>query len=125
MAIGETAFEERIEAVSEVLVSGDAERLGDLYTRDAELLPPDDDFVTGAPAVVAYWQGVVEAGIESVDIEARDVERHDEMAMRTGEARMKDTAGEETTHVKFIEVWKLEDGTWRIHRDVWNAMGEE
>ncbi|MFC7225907.1 DUF4440 domain-containing protein [Salinirubellus salinus] len=125
MAMGETAFEERIESVSEVLPSGDAERLGDLYTRDAELLPPDGDFVAGVPSVVSYWQDVAEAGVASVDIEARDVERDDELAMRTGEAWMKDTAGEVLDHVKFVEVWRPEDGTWRIHRDVWNGMGEE
>jgi ketosteroid isomerase-like protein len=42
-----------------------------------------------------------------------------------GLASLKDEDGEAVDEVKFIEVWKREDGEWRIHRDIWNSNAAE
>lgn len=28
-----------------------------------------------------------------------------------------------TASVKFVVVWKMVDGQWRLHRDIWNSKG--
>ena len=38
----------------------DAAAVAALYTRDAQLLPPNSDFVSGGDGIRAFWQGVME-----------------------------------------------------------------
>ena len=46
------------------------------------------------------------------------------LAYRVGEVALREASGAAVSEVKFVEVWRPEDGEWRIHRDVWNATGE-
>jgi ketosteroid isomerase-like protein len=125
MTTTDADLQRRLEEVGSVLTSGDAVRTGDLYTRDGKLLPPGSDIVTGREAVAGFWQEVLDSGIEAIEIEPLDVEIHRDTADRVGLASLKDEDGEAVDEVKFIEVWKREDGEWRIHRDIWNSNAAE
>lgn len=121
MAIEDTTLQQRLDDVGSILTSGDADRTGNLYTQEGQLLPPESDFVTGRDAIADFWQGVVEAGIKTIDIEPREVEVYQDTAMRVGLATLNNIDGETVDEVKFIEIWKQEDEEWRIHRDIWNS----
>lgn len=121
MTAEETSLQQRLEEVGSVLTSGDAERIGDLYTQEGQLLPPGNDFVTGREAVAEFWIGVGETGVETIDIEPVDVETHESTAWRVGTATLTDADGATIDQVKFIEIWNRDDGAWRIHRDIWNS----
>ena len=43
--------------------AGDAAGLAEFYSSDAQLLPPDSDFILGQEAIQAYWQAVMEMGL--------------------------------------------------------------
>ena len=34
---------------------------------------------------------------------------------------MKDKAGKEIDHGKYMELWRLEKGEWKLHRDIFNS----
>lgn len=121
MTTDKTSLQQRLGEVGSVLTSGDADRIGDLYTQEGQLLPPGSDFVTGREAVAEFWIGVGQAGVETIEIEPEEVETHESTAWRTGTATLADADGATIDHVKFIEIWSPEDGEWRIHRDIWNS----
>lgn len=121
MTTEETSLQQRLEAVGDILTSGDAERIGGLYTQGGQLLPPGSDFVTGREAVAEFWIGATETGVETIDIEPMEVETHENTAWRVGTATLADPDGATIDHVKFIEIWNRDDGEWRIHRDIWNS----
>lgn len=121
MTTEETSLQQRLEEVGNILSSGDAEQIGDLYTQEGQLLPPGSDFVTGREAVAEFWIGVGETGVETIDIEPIEVETHESTAWRVGTATLTDADGSTIDQGKFIEIWNREGGEWRIHRDIWNS----
>lgn len=125
MPVEDATLQQRLDDVGTILASGDVDRTGNLYTRDGQLLPPGNDFVSGRDAVADFWQGVINSGIETIDIEPLEVEVYQDTAMRVGLATLAGSDGEMIDEIKFIELWKEENGQWRIHRDIWNSNTTE
>jgi ketosteroid isomerase-like protein len=46
---------------------------------------------------------------------------HHDTAYEGGEATLTHRGG--TASVKFVVVWRMVDGQWRLHRDIWNSKG--
>ena len=62
----------------------DAVGMAALYTRNGQLLPPNSDFVTGAPAIQAFWQAIMDMGIKAAQLETVEVEGSGESAYEVG-----------------------------------------
>jgi uncharacterized protein (TIGR02246 family) len=111
-------------AVRDAFAAGDATAMAAAYTTDAWLLAPNVDPVRGREAVRAFWQATMDAGaaVRSETIEvaalgdaARELGRY-EMAMGGAGDTVAETG-------KYLLVWRLEGGAWKIAVDVWNAGG--
>ncbi|WP_292193430.1 DUF4440 domain-containing protein [Mesorhizobium sp.] len=102
--------------------SGNA--VGQLYTEDAAVLPPDGKRVDGRKAVEEFWQGAIKGGMKNLTLKALEVEESANLAYEVGaftlDVPSKDGAVSAVAG-KYIVVWKKgDDGTWRLHRDIWN-----
>lgn len=117
----DASLQSRLDDIESILTSGDADRLGDLYTEDATLMPPGSEMVSGRDDVASFWMGLSDVGVARVDIDTVEVEIDDETANRVGVATLYDADGGDVDDVKFVEVWTREGGDWRIHRDIWNT----
>src|SRR5438874_1534326 len=62
----------------------DAAGMVALYTKNGQLLPPNSDFVTGAPAIQAFWQAIMDMGIKAAQLETVEVEGSGESAYEVG-----------------------------------------
>ena len=100
---------------------GDAAALAALYTTDGQLLPPNSDFVTGPNAIKTFWQGVMDMGIKEATLETVEAEAHGETATEIGKYTMLVEGGQVADSGKYIVTWKNEQGTWKLHRDIWNS----
>ncbi len=100
---------------------GDTAALAGLYTTDGQLLPPHGDFVTGRDAIQAFWQGVVDMGIKEVMLETVEAEAHGDAAIEIGKYTMFVEGGQVADMGKYIVIRKNEQGTWTLHRDIWNS----
>ncbi|WP_288142148.1 nuclear transport factor 2 family protein [Mesorhizobium sp.] len=54
--------------------SGNAAAVGQLYTEDAALLPPDGKRVDGRKGVEEFWQGAIKGGMKNLTLKALEVE---------------------------------------------------
>jgi uncharacterized protein (TIGR02246 family) len=98
----------------------DVERLALLYTVDAVAMPPDGPFVAGRDNIRALWQSVSQQmGLKSVKLETLDLEIDGGSAYEMGQAAL--TFESSSSAVKYVVVWKLVEGRWRLHRDIWNG----
>jgi uncharacterized protein (TIGR02246 family) len=102
---------------------GDAAAVAGLYTEDGSLLPPGENIVSGRSNIEAYWKAGVDAGLSNLQLKASEVEAHDPLAYEVGEFRFEmpgSGGGRTTAKGKYLVVWKNVDGTWKLHRDMWN-----
>jgi uncharacterized protein (TIGR02246 family) len=120
------AIEKQTAAFGAAFGRGDIAAVARAYAEDAIALPPDGEMVRGRPAIEAMWKGLRDAGGKALTLTTLDVHSSGRLAAETGTATltMKPPSGaEQSQAVKYVVVWKKQpDGTWKIYRDIWNAM---
>ena len=120
------AIEKQNAAFSAAFARGDAAALAAAYTDDAIVLPPDAEMVRGKAGIEALWKGLISAGAKSLALTTVDVQSSGALAVETGTGILKiqpSGAAEQTQSAKYVVVWKRQaDGSWKLHRDMWNAV---
>jgi len=91
------------------------------FTLDGQLLPPQSGPVDGRPAIAAFWQAVIDMGITAVTLETVEVFDHGDSAYEVGRYSLAAAGGEPVDHGKYVVIWRLEAGDWKIHRDIWST----
>ena len=91
------------------------------YTKDAQLLPPNSDFVNGSEALEGFWQALLDMGIRGVKLETIEVEGAGDTAFDVGKYTLLGDAGKVLDKGKYVVIWKQEDGQWKWHRDIFNS----
>ena len=99
----------------------DAAALARLYTPDAQLLPPNSDFVTGREAIQTFWQGVMDAGVAAATLTMEEVVGADSMAVEVGRLELSAADGSVIDEGKYIVWWQRTPAGWQLHRDIWNT----
>jgi uncharacterized protein (TIGR02246 family) len=100
---------------------GDATALASLYTSGAQLLPAHSDFVRSTAAIRAFWQNVMNMGLKSASLETVEVESHGDTAIEVGRYRLLGAGDALVDQGKYIVVWKNDNGTWKLHLDIWTT----
>lgn len=105
----------------EAVRNADAATMPDLYTRDAQILPPNGEAVSGEKGITAFWQGVVELGIRDARPVTLEVIPMGDLAVEVGTFSLHGEDGTVLDRGNIMVVWKQEDGVWKMHRDMWNS----
>jgi uncharacterized protein (TIGR02246 family) len=103
------------------LQAGDAAGLAALYTATGQLLPPNVDTMAGHAAIQAFWQGAMDMGIRSAQLEIAEVEGHGDTAIEVSAYTLCGEGEQVLDQGKYIVVWKREGGQWKLHRDIFNS----
>lgn len=99
----------------------DAASVAGFYTSDAQLLPPNADFVTGQEAIRTFWQGVMDAGVAGATLTTVEAMGTDDMAVEIGRYELSAGDGTSIDEGKYIVWWQRTPDGWRLHRDIWNS----
>ncbi len=106
--------------------AGDGAAIAALYSEDAVILPPGGDAVQGTEAIAAFWQAQIDASPGSkVALKQTELHNLGDVAVKVGS--FVDTAadGSHADHGKYMGLWMLKDGKWRLVRDIWNSSMPE
>jgi len=109
------------ELFSEAFKRGDAEGVANLYTEAGQLGPANSDFLTGRSAIQGFIQGMMDSGIQSIQLITNELEEFEDTAMEIGRFVLKTGDNQIADEGKFIVIWKLESGNWKLHRDIINS----
>ena len=101
--------------------AGNTAGLVELYTSDAMLLPTGSDFIQGRAAIRTFWQGAIDMGVKEAKLDILEVELQGDVAIEVGRYQLKGASGEVMDWGKYLVVWKQEEGSWKLHRDIWNT----
>ncbi len=100
---------------------GDAPALAALYSTSAQVFPANTDIVGGRDAIARFWKGAIDSGIKGVTLTTLEVEAHGDTAHEVGTYSLIGEAGKVLDSGKYVVIWKLEQGQWELHRDIWNT----
>ena len=98
----------------------DARAVADLYTEDAQVIPPGNEIASGRSAIATFWRTVMHAGSEDLALETNEVESAGDLACEVGTVKVVGPNGQVTAG-RYVVVWKRQNGHWKIHRDIWNS----
>jgi ketosteroid isomerase-like protein len=106
---------------AEAVSRGDAAAVAALYTSQAQLLPAGSDFVTGTPAIAAFWKSSFDSGIKGAVLTTLEVESHGDVAHEVGRYELRGADGKALDQGKYIVIWKKEGPSFKLHRDIWTT----
>jgi uncharacterized protein (TIGR02246 family) len=108
-------------AFAAAMNAGDAAGIANLYTTDAQLLPPNAPMVTGRADIEAVWRGMIDATRPQATLTTVEAVGVDSLAVEVGRYVLSDSTGAAFDEGKYIVRWKRTADGWRMHRDIWNS----
>lgn len=108
-------------ALRTALLAGDAVKVADLYTVDAQIVAPGAPIAAGRAAIVEFWKGFIASKPKDLSLTTRSVESAGELTVEDGTVKITGADGSVST-ARYLVVWKKEDGSLKLHRDIWNAQ---
>jgi len=107
----------------EVVAHRNIEALDRVYTHDARVLPPGAEMISGLQNIKSFWQTAMNTmGLSAVKLQTIDFEPLGNAGLEIGRATLEFAAGEPPMEVKYVVVWKQEDGDWKWHVDMWSPV---
>jgi ketosteroid isomerase-like protein len=105
---------------NEEMQRGDSNALAAHYASNAIVMPPNSGPVEGRN-VTAVWGGAVRMGVKGFKLNTSDVTGGGDIYAETGTFEMTGADNKTMDKGKYITVWKKDNGSWKIYRDIWNT----
>jgi len=104
---------------------GDAAGVGQFYSTDAVLMPPNSAAVHGRANIGNAWAAFGKAGGTNLKLSTTELVAHGDMAHEMGTYSLDikpPKAAAVHDHGKFIVIWKRDPKAgWQLYRDIWNT----
>jgi ketosteroid isomerase-like protein len=106
---------------AKAIVAGDIDHLVNGYTDDACIIAPQAPVTCGKEAIRPFWISVVASKPKNVEIITHNSEKDGNLSYATGELII--TAADSAVQKsRFVLVFKLIDGSWKLHVDSWTPQ---
>jgi ketosteroid isomerase-like protein len=107
---------------AEVVGKRNFDALNRVYTKNARILPPGADMIHGRDNIKSFWRTAVDSmDLSSAKLETVDFEELGHTGVEIGRATLSfKKPGAQPLTLKYVVVWKQEDGMWKWHTDIWN-----
>src|SRR5258705_4036589 len=90
------------------------------YAADGMVLAPNADPVK-KDGLAGLWGSFIRSGVTELKISPTDVAGNDEMLTETGMYELYGNDNKMIDKGKYVVVWKKENGSWKIFRDIFNT----
>ena len=126
----ETAFDlvnakKEIEAANkdfvELFAKGDSIGVANYFTKDAKSMGPNEPSHIGRSKIQTVYAGFIRAGDNQLGLTTTGVWGNKTMLAEEGIYTFSDKNGKELDKGKYIVLWKIEDGKWKLFRDCYNS----
>lgn len=115
------AIDEATVAFMNFVKKGDSTGIAGLYASDAKVLGANMPAVSGKKEIESAFGQMLATGIGSATLTTVDVWGNESLVAEEGTFTLMDKAGKEVDKGKYIVLWKMEDGKWKLFRDCWNS----
>lgn len=114
-------IEEKNDRFTKAHITGDSATIDAMFTRDARSLPPGGEAVSGAAALHQFTLEYINAGVTEFREETTAFYGNADLLVDEGTYVVAYGPGSVVERGKYLNVWKQEDGTWKIDANIWNT----
>ena len=108
-------------AFAATVKKGDSVALVDFYTSDAKLMAPNMPAASGRKEIQSAFSGMINSlGAIDLSLTPNDVWGTESLVAEEGSYKMSKD-GKDIDKGKYIVLWKMEDGKWKLFRDCFNS----
>lgn len=115
------AVQERNKIFAAAMAKGDAAGVADCYTIDGEFMAPGAPSVVGRANIETAIAGFISEGFTAYSVLKSTVYGNIDVIGVQAEYSLGKPNGVDTDLGKTIQLWKQEDGAWKIFRDCFNS----
>lgn len=102
--------------------NADSVGLSSLYSSDATLMMPNMTTTSGRAGIQSAFAGMMGAmGPINISLKTTDLWGYEDLLTEVGTYSLTTKDGKEVDKGKYIDLWKMEDGKWKLHRDIFNS----
>jgi len=116
---------EAIEAAGQTFViavnKGDSTAVANCYTADAKMMGPNEKAIVGRPAIKKVFGNWIKSGMPTLTMKTVEIWGNEELMAAEEEWAFSDKDGKILDSGKSIELFKMENGKWKMFRDCYNS----
>jgi uncharacterized protein (TIGR02246 family) len=120
-ATAKTEVEARAKVFIEALNSKDSVGLANCYTTDAKFMQPNAKTVEGRANIQKLFGMWMKGPMLHIMIKTVEVWGDENMLAAENSWSFLDSSGKTVDTGKSLEIYKKEDGVWKLHRDCYNS----
>lgn len=115
------AIWEKTKIFEQAMANADAEGVANCYTEDAEFMAPNGSAVIGRQNIQAAIAGYLQQGFTQYAVTSTTVYGNIGVVGVQTAYTLSQAGGQNKDIGKSIQLWKQEDGSWKIFRDCFNS----
>ena len=115
------AIQERTRIFEQAMANADAAGVANCYTEDAEFMAPNQESVKGRSNIQTTIAGYISQGFTQYLVTSTIVYGNIDVVGVQTEYKLSQQGGSNMDIGKSIQLWKQENGVWKIFRDCFNS----
>lgn len=121
LAAARKTIQEKNARFTRAHVVGDSVGMVDVFTEDARVLAPNADPVIGRAAIEVLTSEYLKFGITEFREETTALYGNEDMLIDEGTYVMVYGKAGTVDKGKYLNVWRMVDGEWKLYSNIWNA----
>lgn len=115
------AIEERTHIFEQAMANADPAGVANCYTEDAEFMAPNGNSIAGRSNIQSAIAGYINQGFTQYSVTSTLVYGNTGVVGVQTAYTLSQEGGKNQDIGKSIQLWKQEDGVWKIFRDCFNS----
>ena len=91
------------------------------YCEDAQVMCPNLETVKGREAIRKFFYGDGSNTSAVIELPEGNIYGNGDLIVEESTYNFPDGKGGSSDKGKFIALWKMEDGKWKLYREIWNT----
>jgi len=121
LSVAKKEIDSANQTFAEILSKGDSVSLANMYSTDAEMLPPNQTAVVGRKDIQTEITNLINSGASKLVLTTTNVWGTEDLLAEQGVLTLANKDGKLLDKGKYIVLWKKEDGKWKLFRDLFNS----
>ena len=99
----------------------DSVGVANCFTNDAKLMCSNRPSIEGKENIRHYFSKIMEGGVAKIDLHTIKILGDSSILAEEGTYQFSDKKEQQTDKGKYIVLWKIEGGNWKMYRDIWTT----